>query len=335
MQSVIRLHGETQKKKWKVASENESLCSVCDEKGGVLIRCSHEKCSQFFHLDCSLNHGGLSLFDNGLLICECDTHHKDCIFCSCKEKYDPSKAMIYCDSCSDWYHLSCENESPQALNLPNYTCRSCQDLQAHGKTVSKSVKEKNEEKDFRSTCNQNALRIVGFLNDLAVTICPIIDSLSESSNAENNDEDNLLIDISELNNAIEYLTSPPLIVSSEPNHEKSPEEEAVETWEINKLAEEWVRKCYEIKEKSDLWIKRMEELSKHVIVGLDQTLTLSHLEQIQSDFETYKKLELAKLPNITMFDACVCFGDCLKWILDFFQVSSCSSFILLLYLFIV
>jgi hypothetical protein len=314
MNNVIKLHGDSQKKKWKVASPNESLCAVCEEKGGVLIRCSHEKCSQFFHLDCALNQGGLTLLDNGLLLCECENHHKELLFCTCKEKYDPTKAMIFCSGCCDWYHFNCEHISTDMQNQENYFCRSCSDLKAQGKSVSKTVQERNKEKDYLSVCNQAALRFIGVLHDLAITVGPIIDSLTIKS-----EDSDMILDISELYNALDYLNSPPF--ASNPNTlDKSDEEETLILLGFPSFLNSWIEKCHEMKDKCNKWLEKVASLSDEICQTLDHTLSQTHIQLVQEFFERFKKLELEKFSNISIFDAFICFGDCLKWILDFYQV---------------
>lgn len=318
MNSVIKELGEGQRKRWKVAGPNESLCAMCEDNGGVLMKCAHEKCSTYFHMDCAMNHGGISLMDNGLLICECDNHYKEIIFCSCKQKYDGSKAMIFCDECCDWYHLTCEHISSAQQHLDRYTCRSCLDLLNHGKTVSKAVKDKNLEKEFRSTCNQNALRVLGHINELAVVVCPIIDSLSAV-----NDES---IDISELNNTIEYLSTPPYSpaqpsTSSENGSDENEDSHFLKLFGVQDLVQEWLKKCHEAKSAWEKWIASIEVFTSQIMSELSYG-NFQHeiISVIQTHFEQFKEIELNRPTTISTFDGFLSIGDCLKWILDFTQV---------------
>ncbi len=318
MNSVIKEHGESQRRKWKVANENEALCSICEETGGILIRCAHEKCSAHFHLDCALNQGGISLMDNGLLICECDVHYKEIIFCSCKQKYDSNKAMIFCDECCDWYHLTCEHISSASQHLDRYTCRSCQDLLNHGKSVSKTLKEKNLEKEFRSTCNQNALRIIGHINELAVVVCPVIDSISQSLR-----DDEEPIDISELNNTIEYLSTPPYSPETKEGAENSETLEDdcnfLRLYGVHDLVRHWLDKCRDGKASWGKWLKNVEKLTNSLRDEFPMNFNHENITIAQQKFEEFKTIELQKPISISGFDGLVVLGDILKWILEFLQ----------------
>ena len=143
MNSVIKEHGESQRRKWKVANENEALCSICEETGGILIRCAHEKCSAHFHLDCALNQGGISLMDNGLLICECDVHYKEIIFCSCKQKYDSNKATDENDVLKEEQSIKQENKIVNKVIVE----KPDRDLQQ----LKKDIKERKK-KSIKSNC---------------------------------------------------------------------------------------------------------------------------------------------------------------------------------------
>jgi hypothetical protein len=324
MNSQIHLHGESQRKRWKVATDNENICSMCHDNGGVHIRCNADRCSNYFHLDCALHQsGGLSLVESGLLTCECENHYKDIIFCSCKTKYDPTKAMIFCDECCDWYHLTCEHLSNPPQNLDKYTCRTCKELLNNGKTVNKSIKEKNLEKEFRSTCNQNAVRTLGILNDLAVIVCPIIDSITSSS-GENN-----VVDASELKNAVEYLSSPPYLsasAASSSSMEKTEDELFLQLFEIDHLVSGWLKKCQESLSNWNSWLSQCEGLMTRTMNDITSDIIANGFSVIEQLFEEYKKTELSKPRYIIGFDGFIVFGDCLKWILDFYQVSCPLSF---------
>jgi hypothetical protein len=79
------------------------------------------------------SHGHLHHENSGLLTYESANHYKDIILCSCITKYDPTKALIFCVECCDWYHLTCENLSNPPQNLDKYTCRTCKELISNGK----------------------------------------------------------------------------------------------------------------------------------------------------------------------------------------------------------
>ncbi|CAM1323221.1 PHF2 (predicted), partial [Pycnogonum litorale] len=48
------------------------------------------------------------------------------LYCLCSQPYDPSKFMIQCDICKEWFHGSCVNLSEhQSLDIEKYHCPQC------------------------------------------------------------------------------------------------------------------------------------------------------------------------------------------------------------------
>ena len=88
------------------------------------------------------------------------------------------KPMIYCDKCHDWYRKSCEKLNPKDIEtMEMYVCRTCQSTLKSGKEVSKTIEERNEEKEKRSTFSRNATKAIGELVELSSGLCPVMDSL--------------------------------------------------------------------------------------------------------------------------------------------------------------
>eukprot|EP01038_Epipyxis_sp_PR26KG_P011825 gene11825-15825_t len=172
---------ESDKKKWRPPnSKYPGTCEYCQESSqGVLIRCNNEKCVKEYHIDCAFQLGGLSLDNSGILTFKCENHFTNVTFCICNEKYDSSRDMVCCDECIEWFHNSCVGlDTNEALQLDKYVCNSCTATIKANKQVPKAMKDKNKEKDYRSYCNQSALKAVEYLVDIVNSICTVIDAIS-------------------------------------------------------------------------------------------------------------------------------------------------------------
>lgn len=91
MKNIIEKHpGDTAL--WRIAPPTQADCSLCKEQGGgVLIKCSNEKCKKEYHLDCAFNEGGLSLSEEGELKFQCENHFKPIVFCTCRQSYEETR----------------------------------------------------------------------------------------------------------------------------------------------------------------------------------------------------------------------------------------------------
>lgn len=169
---------------WRIISKKSSDCELCKEPGGVvLLNCANEKCSTAYHLECAFHDGDLILDDENILHVSCSNHSQSLVFCSCKEKYDDTRPMVYCDECCDWFHNSCEGlHEKAAMSTDTYVCKSCKALLKQGKSISKSIKDKNYAKECRSSFQQAANKAIGLLLELSRGLCPIIDEISIPGN---------------------------------------------------------------------------------------------------------------------------------------------------------
>ena len=313
MKAVVAIDA-SQQKKWKEASE-KTCCEFCKEpEGAVLISCAAEKCSKQYHIDCAFQLGGLTMEDNGIIHFHCDSHLKPVLFCTCKEKYDEMKAMVFCDSCFDWFHDSCEKLDPAvAQNMEKYNCNNCKYLISQGKSVSKADQSKNLEKEYRSSCQQNANKIVGLLVELSGSVCPFLDRLTTTSS---NDQ----YSTADIEEFLNFLKSPPFINS------KEEQDEDVEKWlaktGVQELSQLWAVQISSYIERFKIWEHSVRDgFSKQRI---EKSLTFSQLGAIRDYLETMMHLATSlsaefryTLKNVSGFYAYV---DALKWIFDFLQV---------------
>jgi hypothetical protein len=126
------------------------------------------------------------------------------------------------------------------------------------------------------------------------------------------------MDASKLKNAVEYLSSPPYLSTSS-SGEKTEDELLLQLFNIDNLVSGWLTKCQEGLPNWNSWISQCEGLMNQAMCEIN-TLGFATIEQL---YEEYKKIELSKPKCITGFDGFIVFGDCVKWILDFYQVN-CS-----------
>jgi hypothetical protein len=202
MQNDLKISGNAQAKKWRTVNKRVTACDACKDSGAaVLIRCAFEKCPREFHMDCAFHQGGLLMDDSGSVSVFCDAHFKPILFCTCKEVYNESKPMVFCDECCDWYHNSCEGLSRALKEDEAYTCRSCKELKKQGRTVSKVLIEKNKTKELRSSFQQNASKAIGLLAELEGGLCPIMDDITKAGKSQ--------YSIQEITDAKDVLSAPP------------------------------------------------------------------------------------------------------------------------------
>jgi hypothetical protein len=153
-------------------------------------------------MDCAFHQGGLLMDDEtGSVSVFCDAHFKPILFCTCKEVYNESKPMVFCDECCDWYHNSCEGITKPPREDESYTCRSCREMKKQGRSVSKVLVEKNKAKELRSSFQQNASKAIGLLAELEGGLCPIMDDITKQGKSQ--------YSIQEINDAKDVLSAPP------------------------------------------------------------------------------------------------------------------------------
>ena len=178
MKNVVENHPECSGF-WRLAAPNLSECSLCKEQGGgVLWKCSADKCKKEYHVDCAFHEGGLSLDEDGILKFQCETHFKPILFCSCRQSYDELRGYICCDICCEWFHYTCVGLKDNS-KLENFNCTSCLIATRQGKDMT-PVKEKNLAKELLSSSHQTAIKALGALVEISGSICPMIDQINSS-----------------------------------------------------------------------------------------------------------------------------------------------------------
>ncbi len=330
MNNIIDAHGESQRKKWKLTTKDDSsiLCTTCTDPGGVFIRCSNEKCAKYCHLDCAFQSGSLLLADDGLVTFECDTHFRDIIFCTCKKKYDVSQEMVFCDECCDWFHVKCErlnNDSVQKME--KYTCLSCKDTKKQGKAISKQLKEKNLEKEARSMYNQSAIHIFTIMVEIADSICPVIDRINRW------DED--VIIIKDLEEILQYLSSPPFVLSrnGETSEQMENDNRFLTQFGALDLAKKWMLEINRYLGQTNNWIDAIGKFVGDVVVSFDTNqaseskeitwkalFSRPQIDKVQECFQTFRNIESSKPNNLADFGNIIYLDDALKWMMEFIQV---------------
>lgn len=300
---------------WKVASSTCADCQLCQEcGGGALMKCCHENCKKEYHFDCAFQEGGLSLEEDGRLLFYCSEHFKPILFCSCQQKYDESRAMICCDECCEWFHCSCVGlQTKDASKLDKYICPSCRLILRNGQKVPQSLKDKNMIKEQRSSCHQTAIKSISVLVEVAVNICPIIDSLhSFASDARQR------LQTDKLKEYVEFLTSP-IFFPSENNAQES---DYGEKFGCNTLMSKFRDELVQLSQEYSNW-------TSNAIVFIDKMADVAKLpieftkERYQSWF-LYQN-ELIELENtvpgciLSHVEVILLIFDCIHWIEDFYS----------------
>eukprot|EP01039_Chlorochromonas_danica_P002233 gene2233-2441_t len=333
MKVQVERHGEIASKRWKAVSREVAECVLCDELGGgALIRCNHEKCNKYFHLDCAFHNGGLSLSDSGLLTYECDAHFKHVVFCKCRTKYENTKPMVFCDECCDWYHESCENIKPNDLDqLDKYICTNCRAVLKTGKHITQSVKDKNLEKEARSFANQNAITAVGILVEIASQVCPVMDSLYGHSTDP--------VEISDVREIIDYLSSAafrPPKASNESMEEgdkaKSDEADFIQSLGVLPLLVLWKQHAVKYLDRWAGWQQSVVAVCQDFVQDNEQasiSLRADRIPKVTAFLKTLQTLEKERTGSGNNsekdLEAYHAFVDCVQWMQDFLQTLHSSQ----------
>lgn len=64
-----------------------------------------------------------------------------------------------------------------------------------GKNVSESLKKKNKDKEYASSCHQTALKSMSDVVDLSAGVCPLIDDIGATVKSEYNFRVYCIVDI--------------------------------------------------------------------------------------------------------------------------------------------
>lgn len=322
MKNEIQLHGDKERKKWKISSNIEPECIKCDEiNGNVLIKCSNDSCGCYMHLECANEATGLFLSGDGILRFECPKHFQDILFCSCKQRYDNSQPMIFCNECLDWYHVSCENIDPSIIEtLPTYQCKSCTAILSQGKKIPKQLKDKNNEKDARSGDSQNALKIIGLLAEISSAVCPVIDSLNRDSTDRYKSHD--------INEILGYLELPPFPCYSKEQviitEDMQAEIDLFNTLGVNELVQQWYALLLQFRDNLTKWKRDFITIVNNLTI-LEPALSLDHIGLVQQSVDELKHLEVFFQTNFQLDSSEIEFYlnilDIIVWIQDIYQVS--------------
>lgn len=315
MQNEIDAYGNPQGKKWRTVRKDATICDSCKDSGAiVLLRCGHDKCPREYHVDCAFHQGGLSLDDNGVLTVFCDAHFKPLVFCSCKEAYDDLRPMVYCDECSDWFHNSCEGLSATAPLVDTYICKNCKDNLKHGRSVSKTVKEKNMNKEQRSTHQLNARRLITLLSELEGGLCPIIDEIARAGKSQ--------FSIKDIQEAKEVLSAPPFLANSGAG--VSEDTELLISLGVMSVVEKWRSELTVYLNNYDQWLAAAQQ---HFSDGQGQLKLEYGPEQMGIVAAALERVaELAQRAAVALVgtprdvEVYEVFKECLQWMHDFLQV---------------
>ena len=206
---------ESNHSNWRQSETHKAECQYCVVTGGgPLIKCSVDRCKREYHIECGSKSGAFFLEEDNTLTFLCEVHHKPILFCTCMQPYDVNKSaeMVCCDECIEWFHNSCVGLShKEAASLEKYICPRCDKLHQEGKMVSAQEKDRNLEKETRSSHQQEAMRPLRVLVEISECVVPLIDQLDITGSTLTNSLDKVdyadLYDFSQMKDAATYLSS--------------------------------------------------------------------------------------------------------------------------------
>jgi hypothetical protein len=323
MQNEINAHGNPQGKKWRTVRKDVAACDSCKDSGTiVLLRCGQDKCPREYHVDCAFHQGGLTLDGDGVLTVFCDSHFKPLVFCSCKEAYDELRPMVYCDECCDWFHNSCEGLSANAALVETYICKNCKDNLKHGRSVSKTVKEKNMNKEVRSLHQQNARKAITLLSELEGGLCPIIDEIARAGKTQH-----FIKDIQE---AKEVLSVPPFMIKSGTTSMEDAESQNAElltSLGVMTVVTKWRGELNAYLDTYQQWLDQAQQAFAEsqsqlkLEFGSEQIPTVAAVLARVSELAQRAAGSLRGTPkDLEVYGV---YRDCVHWMSDFLQVCRC------------
>lgn len=215
---------------WLEESVEHHCFSCKTQKGCRLIKCNHETCNHYSHIDCAIQSSLLLMDYNCLIIYQCPEHFDKIRVCQCNKVYSPKDSLIFCSKCNECYH-------PQCIYGPNWTQQSnefiCQDCKRNIENLETKGKLAKMMK-FNS-----AVEVLEPLNLLIFQISPIIDACLANSEE--------FFPISSVSDVLEICNN---IISNGPNVSKSIYE-AYQKLEIIELLNKWFQDLTNIKDGFD------------------------------------------------------------------------------------
>ena len=248
---------------WEIVDSkgaHSRLCYECNagaQYSSVLIKCRHDGCTNFYHLDCAHNSKGefyLDIADGHKLEFDCEEHFVPPKFCLCKSEYDASKSMLLCDDCHEWYHYDCikisEKKAPD-----QYICKDCTALKKEGKKVPDKVVQRNKSKDETSARALDAFKAIDVLTEIVSNVCPLVDSTPPRTPS--------IWSIKEIDGAVRIVSSK--LWSAE--YDRSGEE--IEKFGTEDLVGAWRAQLVEARNTMALWINSGMDKVQHTIRRFD------------------------------------------------------------------
>ena len=261
---------------WRGAFPSKSECSECSTKGGgALVKCCVEKCKKEYHVECGFRVGGFAVEDNGEITFHCESHFKPVTFCKCHRPYDvkTSAAMVCCDECFEWFHYDCVGLSAkQAQALENYVCKSCSQL-----LPSKQLRQANLDKEKRSAQQQEAVKSISLLVEVAETVCPLIDQLNKTRLQLLVSEGEIFTP-EQMIEAFEYLSSYPFVAKSA--SQGGADLDHIDFYGTQDLISSWRQRLQQYKLRYNSWFNRMNGMIVEAKKELIPTLSSDYSKKL-------------------------------------------------------
>lgn len=257
------------------------------------------------------------LTEDGLFTFECEKHSKPPLFCSCKQKYDNSKEYIYCDSCHEWYHHTCQKVTAEEKNKTSYICTFCKDLVNAGKSISQDVKDGNTDKETKSNDMIRSEKFIGnYILPLILDVCPLIDSISGQSPDP--------IKISDVQAAIERLNSAVNNLSAI-GFDDPADVELLQKLGVLDVFNQWLNICEDFVSRWTEWNQEIAsicsdiESSLHAGLWSDEGKVILECAKRQNGIEDERKASFKIIDDD--LDSYQLFAECISWATEFLQVT--------------
>jgi len=206
-----------------------------------------------------------------------------------------------------------------AAKFDKYTCPSCKIIIREGKKPPTSLKEKNLNKEQRSSCHQTAIKAVGLLVELVGTICPLIDQIGSTSKSRYSSE--------KYRDAIVYLTNS--LQEAQKARDRGSNAnaddgfETVERFGTLNLLEVWLQSLTNYYRQFSSWSAQFNQYFETEMSSVYQSpsINFNELTLVSTSLENLKKLEELLPPSPPNdVEGYLLFVDSLKWIHDLLEV---------------
>jgi len=219
--------------------------------------------------------------------------------------------MISCDDCNEWYHNKCvglKGEPPET-----YSCQSCRNIKASGKSIPEDKLKKNREKENRSADVQAGNKAISYLMYLHESVVPIMKNMYVPT----------LVKYKDINETLHILNTQFVVNEGSILGNNNDNDNDVERFGTITIIQKWIKQLKECISKVDDWTKGSNNAMSIMLKALaDPSLNVEHISVIDNQIDQLNvwHKQIDELPFIESSTGFVMISDSLKWLVMVLQL---------------